>query len=421
MWLCGCARPASIRGCGTSWRGCRTRFAWRASGCARRRTRCLARTWRAWYTPWARSVTRVSAWRRGVRHRQGLLRRVRPRVRGQAGAQAGQPHVRAGGGRRHLRLDRPAGPTRPREGAPDQKVLIVGASGGVGTYAVQVAKAFGAHVTGVCSTAKVDLVRSLGADHVIDYTREDFADGQQRYEVILDVGGNASLSRLRRALTPKGTLVIVGGETDGRWLGGTDRQLRALVLSPFVGPEAGHVRLAREPRGPDGPQGAHRSREGHARRRPGLPAERRPRRHPVPAEKAAHAARSSSPCEARLVAVRSRRTTAPHRDDQPRRSLPRSSPSRAAARHDDGGDEPSSWRASPPAATRTARGALEDARRRSPGRRGVRHRSTAERGQDLVGLDPPVVVAGDGRRSGSRRPRRHERRRAPAACRCRRR
>jgi NADPH:quinone reductase-like Zn-dependent oxidoreductase len=122
---------------------------------------------------------------------------------------------------------------------PDQKVLIVGASGGVGTYAVQVAKVFGAQVTGVCSTTKVELVRSLGADHVIDYTREDFADGQQRYEVILDIGGNASLSRLRRALTAKGTLVIAGGETDGRWLGGTDRQLRALVLSRFVGQKLG--------------------------------------------------------------------------------------------------------------------------------------------------------------------------------------
>jgi NADPH:quinone reductase-like Zn-dependent oxidoreductase len=122
---------------------------------------------------------------------------------------------------------------------PGQAVLIVGASGGVGTYAVQVAKVFGARVTGVCSTTKVDLVRSLGADHVIDYGREDFADGQQRYEVILDVGGNASLSRLRRALTPKGTLVITGGETDGRWLGGIDRQLRALALSPFVGQKLG--------------------------------------------------------------------------------------------------------------------------------------------------------------------------------------
>jgi NADPH:quinone reductase-like Zn-dependent oxidoreductase len=122
---------------------------------------------------------------------------------------------------------------------PDQKVLIVGASGGVGTYAVQLAKMFGAHVTGVCSATKVDLVRSLGADRVVDYTREDFAAGDQRYEVILDVGGNASLSRLRGALTPKGTLVIAGGETDGRWLGGTDRQLRALVLSPFVGQKLG--------------------------------------------------------------------------------------------------------------------------------------------------------------------------------------
>jgi NADPH:quinone reductase-like Zn-dependent oxidoreductase len=116
-----------------------------------------------------------------------------------------------------------------------QKVLIIGASGGVGTYAVQLARAFGAEVTGVCSTTKVDMVRALGAEHVIDYTRDDFADGERRYDVILDIGGNASLSRLRRALVPKGTLVIAGGETDGRWLGGSDRQLRALVLSRFVG------------------------------------------------------------------------------------------------------------------------------------------------------------------------------------------
>jgi NADPH:quinone reductase-like Zn-dependent oxidoreductase len=105
----------------------------------------------------------------------------------------------------------------------------------VGTYAVQLAKAFGAKVTGVCSTTKVDLVRSLGADHVIDYTRDDFADGKQRHDLILDIGGNSSLSRLRRALAPKGTLVITGGEGGGRWLGGTDRQLRALLLSRFVG------------------------------------------------------------------------------------------------------------------------------------------------------------------------------------------
>ena len=118
---------------------------------------------------------------------------------------------------------------------PGQHVLIIGASGGVGTYAVQLAKAFGAHVTGVCSTAKVDLVRSIGADQVIDYTMDDFAEHEGRYELIVDIGGNSSLSRLRRALTPKGTLVITGGETSGRWLGGTDRQIRALLLSPIIG------------------------------------------------------------------------------------------------------------------------------------------------------------------------------------------
>ncbi|BAH50921.1 NAD(P)-dependent alcohol dehydrogenase [Rhodococcus opacus] len=117
---------------------------------------------------------------------------------------------------------------------PGQSVLIIGASGGVGTFAVQIAKANGAEVTGVCSTAKVDLVRSIRADNVVDYTREDFARLGRRYDVILDIGGNASLTRLRNALAPRGRLVIVGGETDGRWLGGTDRQLRALALSPFV-------------------------------------------------------------------------------------------------------------------------------------------------------------------------------------------
>jgi NADPH:quinone reductase-like Zn-dependent oxidoreductase len=113
-----------------------------------------------------------------------------------------------------------------------QNVLIIGASGGVGTYAVQLAKAFGAEVTGVCSTAKVGLVRSIGADRLIDYTREDFADGSLRYDLILDIGGNSSLSRLRRALAPQGTLVIVGGE-GAKWTG-IGRQLRAFALSPFV-------------------------------------------------------------------------------------------------------------------------------------------------------------------------------------------
>jgi NADPH:quinone reductase-like Zn-dependent oxidoreductase len=123
--------------------------------------------------------------------------------------------------------------------SPGQQVLVIGASGGVGTYAVQLAKAFGAEVTGVCSTTKVDLVSSLGADRVIDYSREDFAAGERRYDVILDIGGNSTLRRLRRALTPKGTLVIVGGETGGRFLGGFDRQIRAMLLSPFVGQRLG--------------------------------------------------------------------------------------------------------------------------------------------------------------------------------------
>ncbi|WP_328666121.1 NAD(P)-dependent alcohol dehydrogenase [Streptomyces sp. NBC_00322] len=116
-----------------------------------------------------------------------------------------------------------------------QKVLVIGASGGVGTFAVQLAKMYGADVTGVCSATKADLVRSIGADDVIDYTREDFADGTRHYDVILDIAGNRSLSHLRRALTPKGILVIVGGEEGGAWLGGTERLLRAAVLSPFVG------------------------------------------------------------------------------------------------------------------------------------------------------------------------------------------
>lgn len=118
---------------------------------------------------------------------------------------------------------------------PGQKALIIGASGGVGTFAVQLAKAFGAHVTGVCSTTKLDLVRSIGADHVIDYTRDNFAETGQRYDLILDTAGNRSLSDLRRALAPRGTLVIVGGEEGGRWFGGFQRQiLWAPMLSLFV-------------------------------------------------------------------------------------------------------------------------------------------------------------------------------------------
>jgi NADPH:quinone reductase-like Zn-dependent oxidoreductase len=122
---------------------------------------------------------------------------------------------------------------------PGQKVLIIGAAGGVGSFAVQIAKAFGAHVTGVSSTTKVDLVRSIGAADVIDYTRDDFAETGQRFDLILDTAGARSLSHLRRALAPRGTLVIAGGEGGGRWFGGIDRQLRAHILSLFASQKLG--------------------------------------------------------------------------------------------------------------------------------------------------------------------------------------
>jgi NADPH:quinone reductase-like Zn-dependent oxidoreductase len=116
---------------------------------------------------------------------------------------------------------------------PGQRVLINGASGGVGTFAVQIAKAFGAHVTAVCSTRNVDLVRSLGADEVIDYQRQDFAETPHHYDVMLDLVGNRSLAECRRVLTPRGTYVIVGVRDAGRWLG-LGRQTSALLLAPFV-------------------------------------------------------------------------------------------------------------------------------------------------------------------------------------------
>jgi NADPH:quinone reductase-like Zn-dependent oxidoreductase len=114
------------------------------------------------------------------------------------------------------------------------RVLIIGASGGVGTFAVQIAKALGAEVTGVCSTRNVELVRSLGADHVIDYTREDFTRSGQKYDLIFQLAGTRSPSECRRALTSKGTLVQISGDSDGRWIGPLDRIIKALVLSPFV-------------------------------------------------------------------------------------------------------------------------------------------------------------------------------------------
>ena len=124
---------------------------------------------------------------------------------------------------------------------PGQKVLINGASGGVGTFAVQIAKSFGADVTGVCSTRNVDLVRSLGADHIIDYTKEDFAKGDQRYDVILDNVPNHSLSECRRILNPNGKYVMIGGggPNDSRWIGPFGRVINTMVLSPFVSQKMG--------------------------------------------------------------------------------------------------------------------------------------------------------------------------------------
>ena len=119
-------------------------------------------------------------------------------------------------------------------------MLIIGAAGGVGSFAVQIAKALGAEVTGVCSGTKAELVRSIGADDVIDYTREDFTDGSHRWDLIVDTAGRRPLSRLRRALTQKGTLVIVGGDGGGPWTGGFFRGvLRAPLMSLFVGQRLG--------------------------------------------------------------------------------------------------------------------------------------------------------------------------------------
>jgi NADPH:quinone reductase-like Zn-dependent oxidoreductase len=120
-----------------------------------------------------------------------------------------------------------------------QSVLIIGASGGVGTFAVQIAKTFGADVTGVCSTRNVDMVRSIGADHVIDYTQEDFTQSGQKYDIVFQLAGTRSPSACRRALTSNGTLVLSSGESDGRWIGPLDRIIKAVALSPFVGQRLG--------------------------------------------------------------------------------------------------------------------------------------------------------------------------------------
>ena len=153
-----------------------------------------------------------------------------------------------------------------------QKVLVLGASGGVGSYAVQMAKVLGAEVTAVSSAAKLDLVRSLGADHALDYTRDDFADGKHQYDLILDIGGNPSLSRLRRALTPAGTAVIVGGEEGGNWTGGFGRSLRASRRVPVRAAAPGHARFQGAGHRPRAARRAPRGRLGEPDHRPDLPA-----------------------------------------------------------------------------------------------------------------------------------------------------
>ena len=182
-----------------------------------------------------------------------------------------------------------------------QTVLVIGASGGVGSYAVQLAKVFGAQVTGVASTAKADFVRSLGADHVLDYTRDDFADGTRHYDLILDIGGGASLTRLRRALKPRGTVVFVGSENTGN-ITGMGRQLR------------GAVRVAVRPPAPRPAHGqGTRQRPRTAHRAPrGRPARPHPRRQlpPRPGQGRHAAARSGKgPRQGR------HRPRPPHPDD----------------------------------------------------------------------------------------------------------
>ena len=147
---------------------------------------------------------------------------------------------------------------------PGQKVLINGASGGVGTFAVQIAKSFGAEVTGVCSGRNAEMVRSIGADHVIDYTKEDFTKSGQRYDLILDNVGNRSLSECRRVLNPKGKIILIGGGgvNDSRWTGPLVGVIKMLVLKPFVTQEMSMMLAEMNKKRPDHPGRSYPDRKG---------------------------------------------------------------------------------------------------------------------------------------------------------------
>ena len=229
----------------------------------------------------------------------GVLRRVRPRRDRTSSRQAGEPLVRAGrGGARSPALTALQAVRDKAKVQPGQQVLIIGASGGVGTFAVQIAKAFGADVTGVCSTAKVDLVRSLGADHVIDYTARRLRRRRARYDVILDIGGNRRLARLRRALA---------AARDARHRRRRDRWALARWLRPLARGAAVSLFVARS--SACSPRRRTRrtwtcsasssSPAGHAGDRPHLSAQRDGGGDPLRARRRSAGARSSSRCDLR--------------------------------------------------------------------------------------------------------------------------
>ena len=254
---------------------------------------------------------RLLARGRGLRRRPRLVRRVRRHHPRQALAQTRRHLLRSSRRRAHLGWHRP--PSTHRGGLQaGQSVLVTGASGGVGSYAVQIADALGADVTGVCSPAKADYVRAIGAHHVLTYPHDDWTDGTRRWDLVLDIAGNPNVRQLRRALTPRGTAVFVGGENAGAILG-MARQIRGALLSPFIGQRLVPL-LARE-RADElrAAHPAHRSRPDGPGARPHLPARAGSRRH----------AATRTWCSSRQGRRRRVTTASPHlRGPSPRTLLP---------------------------------------------------------------------------------------------------